>query len=259
MALRMDLVEKFVSACGSLGAKRGERAVPSPSSVSKCTRQNWFKSRGYPVDNYPDPEGYISQEGGRLSEPLLQSILEEAGIVLSMKYDQSDEGRELMPEQLARVNMNGGQVDNVGVTPEGDEVLVEFKRKNVYSMKALWLSKDLSRCSEGQDDYTQLQSLLHALDLKKAIYVAAAWDRSALTQAIRPKVPMTYIDEVAYNPMVAKVATERAARQDSYIKNEDTAARVPRDHNPTGGPKADWQCRWCSWWNTCVDAGVERG
>lgn len=256
MPVREDLIEVWRGACRRYSDKKGGRHVPSPSSVGRCTRQNWAKETGVPTDNWPDDEVVIASEGGTYTEPLLQAILDESGIVKTL-LDQDDAAREMDEDQLEILSMNGGQLDNIGVSDgvylKKGTYLIEYKRKGVYNMADLWREGDVK--TGAPDDYMQMQALMHGFGLTHYIYIAVAWDRSAMTRLLKPKKPVTYIDVGPYVPAMATVITARAAAQKKWIDEEKDMAKVPRDYNPDGGPKADWQCRWCPVWKACQEAG----
>lgn len=253
----------LLKAALQLGEARPDRAVPSPSSVTRCTRENWFKARGYEKTHEPDNgESVISAESGRLTEPLLLAVTCLAYDASPM-YQQDDEsGRELDEEELARVSMAGGQVDNIltihgdnGVPAGvlGENVLVEFKRKGVFPYLKL-LRADVREGAES--DYVQMQSLMHAKQLPYALYVAANFSRDALTANTRKwdERPPGIIGEwVLYNEAEALAAKQRAETQLHYIHTVDDPASVPTDYQgarlePGAGK---FPCSWCRYWVTC--------
>ncbi|KKN01641.1 hypothetical protein LCGC14_1125740 [marine sediment metagenome] len=251
-----SLSDQFLAAALKLADERPDRPSPSPSSVMRCTRQNWLKMRGYPKTHQPDNgESYISAETGRVSEPVLTQILlaMDPPLVVGILFETEEE-RELSADELAKVLMAGGQVDNVGVTAEGEHVLIEYKRKGTFGYLDL-LRKGLREGAE--DDYMQMQALMAAKGLKRGLYIAANFDRSALTANTRKwdeRPNGVHIEWVDFSPAAAKAAKQRAEMQQGYIDNEDDPAKVPRDYEPTG-ENARWPCGWCPFFKECPKYG----
>lgn len=262
-----DASKQLLAAALDLGEARPDRAVPSPSSVNKCTRQNWFKARGEPKTDQPDNgESVIAQETGRVSESFLLQMACVAYNAYPIYQQEDDDTRELRPAELARVSMAGGQVDNVLRMPDGEEVLFEAKRKGVWDV--IDLTRRGVREAE-ENDYVQLQSLMHAKELPRALYVCANWDRGMLTSHTvgwsKPKSdpwagerPDGVVAEwVEYNEAEALAAKARAEKQQRFIDNEDDPSKVPTDyHGEMLDPNAGkFPCTWCPWWKRCKGVG----
>lgn len=269
------LADKFLAGAVALSKEHPSRHRPSPSSVARCTRQNWYSEKGVPPTEDPDGESYISAESGRESEKVLTAILNASGI--ARVEHLTEEERELKPFQLARVSLRGGQLDQLGFTPgnendDGDLVLVEFKRKGVMDILMLW-EKGVRESQP--DEYTQVQALMEALQLTRCLYVAANWDRGELTRHTVgqfakkgnkcvsgcthktserncKRTPGVYLEWIPRVALAAKMIQKRAEMQTSYIENETNAARVPRDYSPYDGR---FPCNWCSWWSQCKKDG----
>jgi len=254
----MTLSDQFLAAALKLADERPGRNVPSPSSTMRCTRQNWFKAHGFPKTHQPDNgESAISAETGRVSEPVLTEILlaMDPPLVVGILFEATDEdARELSEEELAKVSMAGGQVDNIGITPEGEHVLIEYKRKGTFGFLDL-LRKGLREGAE--DDFMQMQALMAGKGLKRGLYIAANFDRSALTANTRKwdeRPNGVHIEWVDFSPAAAKAAKQRAEMQQGFIDNEDDPAKVPRDYEPTG-KHARWPCGWCPFFKECPKYG----
>lgn len=234
-----------------------KRHVPSPSSVDNCTRRNWFSETGIPPSQDPDAESFFSAESGRLTESLITDVVNESGLGCVEPLTEGE--REIPKVALARFNLGGGQFDQMMIEPgvrgeDADVVLLEYKRKGAFDILDLHrkgLREAIAR------DYQQVQLLMATTKLVRCLYIAVNWDRGALTSssrswAIRPTgIYAEWIDAV---PAAAVAAAQRAAMQTKYITTEKVAARVPRDYDPHGGQKADWHCRFCPWWKTCLAA-----
>lgn len=243
--------QALIDAAKRLAAARPNRHRPSPSSIEASFRASWFSEKGVPPDNpnLPDAESYISAESGRLTESLLIDVVNESG--LARLDPLTEEERELLPVQYRKLHLRGGQFDQVGHLMSGktetDVVLVEFKRKSVYS----FLEVARKGVREGApSDYQQVQVLMHCLGLKRTLYFAANWDRGALTTACRGKerIPGIYGEWVSYSHVAALMAGKRAALQEQYILHEKDPARVPCE---CGDPADSWKARWCPWLNAC--------
>ena len=230
--------------------------MPSPSSVTRCTRQNWFKSKGVPRTEPLDAETAVAQESGRLTESLLTALLEEAGFG-TMEFDPTDEAqRELKPKALKSYNLRGGQLDNAITLNEpwaskyGEVALVELKRKSVFAFLQLVRT---GRVMEGApEDYAQLQALMAATGRRYALYFAVNWDRGALTKATRgkPRPDGFYLEWVPFNDAAVSGVAGRAEMQGGWIDGPADASKVPYDHTPG----KDWQCDWCGWRAACEAA-----
>lgn len=261
-------VGEVLAAAQRLALSRPDRKRPSPSSTAKCTRANWYGMRGVErTDVAPDlGESFVSSESGGLTEPVLAAILEERGI--SLIFEQTDgEGRELTEEQLERIGCAGGQVDNIGYWSEGrddGQFLIEFKRKGTFGIKSLTMKGVLEA---EPDEYTQMQLLMHALELPRAYYLAANWDKGAWTWEAFPfgkpakwlremgldtRPPGIYQEWVEYNERSALAAVERAKMQHGFISSEDDSRKVPRDYEP-GSTR--FPCGYCPWRKRCMSDG----
>ena len=257
-----QLAQQLLDAALRLSDARPEREVPSPSSVARCTRQNWFKAQNVPKTHEPDNgESVIAAETGRLSEQFLIQVVEEAGLGLAIFAQDDEEGRELVEEELATLSLKGGQVDNIvepadpsttATTDPLDRVLVEFKRKGVFDILNLWKSGLREAIP---DEFTQVQALMHAKGLDRCLYVASNWDRGSLTWRTNKydERPLgLYAEWVAYSRPTALAVKVRAEMQTRFIEGETDPARVPRDHDPFAGK---FPCSWCRWMPTCKEAG----
>lgn len=249
-------MDALLGAARQLAAEDSGRGVPSPSSTPKCTRRNWYIAKGQDPDNFPDNgESYVAAESGRLTESLLASLVEKAGIgIMQHSYLEGDQfqARELTPEECERIGTVGGQVDNVAVGPGGVAFLVEFKRKGVFALKDLHRDGILEA---EPDDYSQLQALMAARQLPQALYIVANWDRGAWTMQTRKwdggRPDGLYAEWVSFNAPVASALRTRALMQRGYMNNGKDAGNVPRDFD-------DWTkfpCTWCPFLKACKEAG----
>ena len=245
--------KELLAAALRLSDARPDRRVPSPSSVSKCTRQNWSKAHGVERDNQPDNgESVIAAETGRLSEAFLIRVVEEAGLGVPVFVTEDESLRELSASELEEMSMKGGQVDNIIRPDDGERFLVEFKRKGVFDM--LDLLRDGLREAK-PDEFIQMQSLMHAKGLSRGLYIAANWDRGSFTSRVRKwdeRPDGLYAEWVAYSRPAALAAKVRAEMQTKFIDNETDMARVPRDYDPFEGK---FPCSWCPFWGACKRAG----
>lgn len=245
--------KELLAAALRLADARPDRNVPSPSSVSKCTRQNWFKAKGTAKTNQPDNgESVIAAETGRLSEAFLIRVVEEAGLGVPVYVTEDESLRELSAAELEEVSMKGGQVDNIIRPDDGERFLVEFKRKGVFDM--LDLLRDGLREAK-PDEFIQMQSLMHAKGLTRGLYIAANWDRGSFTSRVRKwdeRPDGLYAEWVPYSRPAALAAKVRAEMQTKLIEEEEDPARVPRDYDPFEGK---FPCSWCPHWDVCKKVG----
>lgn len=281
-----QLAARFLDGARKCAEDSPPRHRPSPSSISRCTRQSWYSETGAPPTETPDGESWISAESGRESEKSLCRALNASGIA---RVDPlTEEERELQPFQLKRMNIRGGQIDQLGFVgrarqkdadgeweDDGDLVLVEFKRKGVYDMLDLWRSLSVREKQPGE--YDQMQTLMEALQLDRALYIAANWDRGQLTshgpggfewrfkskwkagpateelERGTERYPGAYLEWVPKNALTIRQLKARAAMQVQFIVNEKIAARVPKDYDPFLGK---FPCTWCAWFRQCkIDSG----
>jgi hypothetical protein len=257
----MTLAKDFLDAALKIAAARPGRNVPSPSSVMRCTRQNWFKAHDVPRTFQPDNgESFISAESGRASEPTLLEIACFMLDAVPVFAPLDEDSRELDEEELSRISMKGGQVDNVLRLPDGELVLVEFKRKGIFGILDL-LRKDVREAEE--EEWIQMQVLMAAKGLKRGLYVAANWDRGAFTShsvgRYAPKAKKggerpdaVDVEWVEYSEAAVTAARQRAEMQTRYIEGEEDPARVPRDYNPND---ERFPCTWCPQWTLCKEVG----
>lgn len=255
-----ELSALFLKTASDLSASREKRRVPSPSSHMYCHRRNWFSAKGVEPTEKPDGESYISAESGTASEPILASVIEAMGLGTLFYATGDVEGRELQPHHLEAISMAGGQFDNLLQMHGGELALVEFKRKGVFDILSLWRSGVINACP---NDYMQAQALMRGLrqdtKINRCLYVAANWDRGALTRFAKTskgdkeRPPGAYLEWIEYVPAAAAVSVKRAETQQRFIDTLEKAKDVPREYDPFGGK--DWQCNWCSWTTVCKAAG----
>lgn len=234
---------------------RPQGGAPSPSSVSACTRENWFKAANskddsmYIPDNFPGGgEVSIIAESGRLTETVLIDSAIEAGLIDGISMST----RKLFVEELEIIHMQHGEFDGIGKTPDGP-VLIECKRKGVFALKELVRAGAV--ITGAANDYTQMQTYMMALGLPRALYIAVGWDRSAWTQNNRKgaeRPPMAHIEWVQFNEAAASLAVSRADMQQGYIDTAEYPGDVPRDYDPK---QKKFPCTWCPWFNHCREAG----
>lgn len=236
------------------------RSAPSPSSVMDCYRRNYFNQTRVPRTERPDAESSIAAESGKATEFLMLSLIQNAGIA-DIEH-QTDEEREIPQELLSQMNLLGGQYDALGTTPEGERILIELKRKSVFPILKLHQGTGLSEVDERE--YMQIQAMLHMLGLERCFYLAANWDRGALTFSgkksvgrvgenggllVDGRIPGVYTEWIKANPVSVRVIQTRGQKLQDYLQLED-ASQVPREYTPG----KDWQCDWCGWKKACLAA-----
>ena len=112
---------------------------------------------------------------------------------------------------------------------------------------------------EDQLYYLQAQLNMGALDCTHCLFLAMSKDKSAVKWGKRQfKLegdPFTYFEVVQYDEDAYQEALERAGTVVDAATATQQDANHPgrrRAYDPTGGPKADWHCRWCDWHLTCL-------
>lgn len=254
-----EVTRRLYAAATKLAGERADqpRHRPSPSSVSSCTRANWFSETGVPRTETPDPEAWIAAETGTLSEELHIKIVEAAG--LGRIDPLTPEERELLPVQYKSMNFRGGQLDQLLVTVHAgvdeDVKLLEFKRLSYRDIKDLYTTNALSESKP--DHHDQMQSLMQALGLNEGLYFGINWDRgalTALTHGFETRPPGFYAEWIKLSPVAPNMLAERAGMQEYHIRNTKLARDVPRDYDPRPRKDSPWQCRWCLWRGACLNA-----
>lgn len=281
-----DLGESFAKTIVAWGEGRPDRNVPSPSSLEDCTRGNWFRGRGVPKSDHPaDCETYMAQETGRVSEPVFSTLLHVSDLpglgplesIVTGRGLSAEQEREIGPEHLKPLHLRGGQFDDVcrlllGKADNPELILVEYKRKNVFAYLDVF---ELGLQEGDRGEYTQLQLMLEALNLPRALYIAANLDRAMLTQHCRrgkyPLLPRkgkgglmvkerwgdqglrpcgVYVTIVEKSPAHIEYARGRAKMQLNHIENTENPADVPTDnHDPH---RNTFPCTWCSHLKDCL-------
>lgn len=103
--------------------------------------------------------------------------------------------------------------------------------------------------------YYQAQLNMAALDCTHCLFLAVSKDKSAVKWGRRQfKLegdPFTYFEVIEYDEDAYQKARARAGIVTDAVRVGEKAS-VPRAYDPTGGPKADWHCRWCDWHKTCL-------
>ena len=191
----------------------------------------------------------MSQEIGKRMEPFLTDLAANA-YEAAPQYDTEEE-RELSPEELSRINCKGGQVDNIMVGSDGTPFLLELKMKGVYRYL------DVVKNGIPGDEQLQMQAYMKAKGVSKALYIAGNMDRSALTKASRGKERPRGIWEtwLPAKPLTQQAGLDRANMLHSEIAKEDPAT-VTRQYNPDPSKgKVDWNCDWCPFKRACLKAG----
>lgn len=256
---------QFIKGAQKLAIEQKHRRVPSPSTIGDCFRRLWYQAHEVPRSNLPDGESYIVAETSRLSEIVLSDILIASGLVTSLEYDPRDEeARELSREELARGALAGGQVDNIGITPDDERVLIEYKRRPAVEILKL---HEMGVKQAQPHHYYQLQALLHAKAMETAYYVVVSHSRRevSITSLAGKRFPV-YIERVKYDPDLAQQLVKRAKTAWRYINKAKNAGSVPTESmsehlnpNAVRFPCATQRdgilTPWCPYFTRCKNGG----
>ena len=156
------------------------------------------------------------------------------------------------------MSLAGGQHDSLMETPDGEIVLIEYKRKSAYGYLEIW-EKGLAQGNS--DDYVQIQTMMVAKELSRCLYVVASFSRAELTREasyrkLYPRPSGLYAEWVPVSRQAGLLAKRRAEGITYLLETVHHPEDVPRDYEPVGprGGDGDIQCQWCPVRRHCVEA-----
>lgn len=239
-----------------LGALRAEvdswtPRPPSPSTISQCTRQHWFRVKQVPRTDPPKAETILAADEGWLVEPKVFSLLEAAGYEVGREVECVWDWWPGDP----------GTPDGWAYNPSTDKpYIVDAKRIGGWSY--LYINENGLR-SERPDYYDQMQLYMEATHIRRALVVvlcadpfSAQWIWKKIKKHKEP-LPTVYVEEYEYVRDRVKELIGRAEMLNDVIERYENADAVPRDYDPHDDkfPCGSFARPYCNWRKACVEAG----
>ena len=239
------LLDTLVAEVDEWGARR-----PSPSNISQCSRQHWFRVRRWRRTNLPRAGSVLAADEGWLVEPKVFSMLEKLGCRVERDVDCDWEfwrGDPGTPD---------GAIWQPGDSPQ-EGMIVDAKRLGMWSYISL-LEKGLR--GSKPEYYDQMQLYMTASGLKVALVVALCADPAGtgwVWKTIKKRqdeLPPLWVEEVALDRERVNELCVRERWIDDMIEMVDEPARVTREFNPQ---TTNFPCNYCGWQDSCVEAGEQ--
>ena len=230
---------------------RMEHSVPSPSSISRCRLQQYFKATGQKPDVNLPAAWTKRSAAGVMTEAYWLTILRLAGLDIQLpSVDGYECGSYMMahPDSLI-----------------GGDGLLELKDKNGWAYKRLIEGQGVAY--EEPSEYTQTQLYLQATGRSWALYLASPADPAMLESMMRNynkykdipdwHLPLFYLEGINRREQDIQAGLARADMVHHDLSSTETGVIPPREYdgkelNSNGKTKA-FPCGYCQFQKTCVE------
>ena len=219
--------------------------VPSPSSVTDCRLQQWFKAREYEPDVVVPAAWLKRAAAGVVIEPYWMAILTLAGLPITLP------GHEIPCGPVMDAHPDGYI---------GDNALLELKDKTGWGYKRLIEGNGIAY--EEPNEYMQCQLYLHASGRDWCLYLASAADPALLQSLMRQwkkygkdyELPLVYLEIVYKRDEDVQAGLERG---DMIADDAQSSAAPPREYDgvafKTDGVTKTFPCGYCIYQPTCKE------
>jgi len=222
-----------------------EHTIPSPSSVTTCRRQLWYKVHDTEVDRTLPESWAMRAAAGMVMEPWWFMILALADPRL--KVTTVEEPLEIAPGVIGSPD---GYLTEIGA-------LLELKSQTGW--KFIY-NNEKGITSESPEHVAQCQLYMHGAGVEWTLYLAAAADPQLVRWHKAPYVnkkkdpefeyPFFLLEWVKYDP---KEATALLERMEVIRADKDEDEPVMREYNPQ---TTRWPCQQgCRWRGQCEEVG----
>lgn len=223
-----------------------EHTIPSPSSVTDCRRQQWYKVHDTEVDRTLPESWAMRAATGMVMEPWWFMILGLSDPRLAVTT--IEEPLDIAPGVIGSPDGYLKEIDSLF------ELKSQTGWKFSYNVK-----NDIFR--ESPEHVAQCQLYMHGAGVEWTLYLAAAADPSLIKwvkkffakkeeKADYENYPFFFVEWVRYDPIHAQSLIHRMEmiRQDKFAEEP-----VSRDYNPA---TTKWPCQLgCRWRAQCEAAG----
>lgn len=258
-ALTKEIYDRVYTAADAMQDEEEAHAVPSPSGIYGCIRQQWFQGKRIPRTNRIPVRSYKKMQAGKRIEPFWREVYERAEFEV-VEY----------PERIpVWSGLSSGEPDGKLIDTLSDPLMqygLELKDLGIWSYFNM-LDKGLK---EGLPEYWyQVQDYLEAQGLPLAIVHAGMADASAVVwfwQKIKKREgrpPDFLIEVVPFSPSDYYWSKQRAEEVKFLVENEDDPAKVRTDYegktlNPAKviKSKKTFPCGYCGHLEACLKVGV---
>lgn len=219
-----------------------EHTVPSPSGVTNCRLQQWFKGQGIERDTVPPAAWDKRAAAGVLTESWWLTVLKMAGLDIRLPDKAIPCGSVMRAHPDAYI---------------GDDGLLELKDKTGWAYKRILESLNLAY--EEPREYMQAQLYMHAANRDWCLYLASPADPALLQSLMRQwkkygkqyELPLFHMEVIERREVDILAGL---ARGEMIAKDQESADPPPREFNgiefDRKGNKA-WPCGYCQWGDTC--------
>jgi hypothetical protein len=226
-----------------------EHTIPSPSSVTDCRRQLWFKTHDTEVDRTLPGSWAMRAATGMVLEPWWFMILGLSDPRLAVTTQE--EPLDIAPGVIGSPD---GYLNEIGA-------LVELKSQTGWKFI---FNNEKGIDGESPEHVAQAQLYMHGAGREWCLYLASAADPAFVEWYKRPyigpkgakykdpdfKYPFFLLHWIEYDPKEAKSLLTRM-EQIRRDKRKDEPA--PRDYNPE---TTKWPCQLgCRWRTQCEEIG----
>jgi hypothetical protein len=220
-----------------------EHSTPSPSGITRCRLQQWYKAREEESDVILPAAWKKRSAAGVFMEPYWMSVLSLTGLKIA-DAEANECGPHMRAHADAFIN---------------DDGLLELKDKTGWAYKRLIEGKGLAY--EQPDEYMQAQLYLHATAREWCLYLASPADPAFLQSIMQGwkkygqnyELPLVYLAVIERREQDIQAGLERAEMIAADVQ-EDTPP--PREFDGVylskTGKKA-FPCGYCLYNRQCVE------
>lgn len=218
-----------------------EHTIPSPSSVTSCRRQLWYKVHDTEVDRSLPESWTMRAAAGMAMEPWWFMMLGLADPRLAVTT--IEDPLDIAPGVIGSPD---GYLTEIGA-------LLELKSQTGWKFM---FNNEKGIESESPEHVAQCQLYMHGAGLEWTLFLAAAADPQLVRWVKNRKrdpeftYPFFLLEWVQYDPKEAKFLLTRM-EQIRRDKRKDTPA--PREYDPA---ETKWPCQLgCRWRTQCEELG----
>jgi hypothetical protein len=252
---------------------------PGASGIASCRRSQYYRLHDYPNSSLrplaDQGEDRIAAEMGNAVETKVYEHLRAVGIHvqdaqsawammscgewLYGNWDKKHSPDEVLALRIVDHQNREQHNCHVVITGHPDGLFTVVETRVLLEIKFMNFRRYADMSANGiaffEDYVAQIHSNMAAYGAKKALLLAFSKDKTAVKTFKRGQVQhgFMHVELVDFDASVVKAVVERAAE---VVDKRDKKELPARDHNPEGGERADWQCRWDKYHGQCLADGA---
>lgn len=221
-----------------------EHTTPSPSGVTRCRLQQWYKAREEPSDVVLPAAWKKRSATGVLIEPWWMAVLTIAGLDIQLP----GEGRECGPYMWAHPD-----------AIIGDDGLLELKDKTGWGYKSLIEGSGVAYEEPGE--YMQAQLYMAAYKREWCVYLASPADPAFLQSIMQQwkkygpnfELPLVYLAAIERREQDVLAGLARAEMVHDDMQQDTPPPREFSGVTLTAKGKKSWPCGYCPYARQCKE------